>query len=248
VHEPVPSLCERDPSLPCELDPVFERALAKDPAQRYPTCADFVADLRAALQSAAGTTAGWRPTPVPVLAPAYVRRRRSRWPIWIAFAVLLAGAGVIGAFLLAAAGRERAAPARRTVTKQVKVTLPGRTVQEEVTVTTQVAPAPTVAATSEATTAGSTTGGSVPQAIALTDRATALIRAGEYERALPLAQRALAILDGSGETYEGYANFDVGKALAELGRCDEAVPYLEKREQLLGQHPDVTAAKRKCGA
>ena len=73
------------------------------------------------------------------------------------------------------------------------------------------------------------------------------MRQGNYAAALPLAQQALARLQGTGHTYEGYANYDVGKSLAELGRCGEALPYLERREQLLGSHPDVTAAKRQCG-
>ena len=65
--------------------------------------------------------------------------------------------------------------------------------------------------------------------------------------ALPIARRALQQLQGTGETYEGYANYNVGRSLVELDRCDEALPYLDRREQLLGPHPEVTAARRKCG-
>jgi hypothetical protein len=82
----------------------------------------------------------------------------------------------------------------------------------------------------------------------LTDRATKLMRAGNYAAALPVALEALNLLKGSGDDYEGYANYDVGKSLAELDRCEEALPYLERREQLLGQYPSVSAAKRKCRA
>ena len=42
--------------VPPELDPVLRRALAKDPAERYASSADFVAALREALSHAAGTT------------------------------------------------------------------------------------------------------------------------------------------------------------------------------------------------
>jgi tetratricopeptide (TPR) repeat protein len=89
---------------------------------------------------------------------------------------------------------------------------------------------------------------SVAQARALQDSSTAALANGEWERALGLAQQALASLRGRDPTYEAYANYNIGKALAELGRCDEALPYLERREQMLGSHPDVTAAKQQCGA
>src|SRR5262245_1451065 len=56
VNAAVPSVSERS-GLPPELDPVFERALAKDPGRRYETAADFVAALRAAFAEAAGSTA-----------------------------------------------------------------------------------------------------------------------------------------------------------------------------------------------
>src|SRR5919199_3897684 len=65
VNNPVPSVCDRLDSLPCELDPVFHRALAKDPAARYPSCSEFVADLRQALHEAAGQTQIVAPPPPP---------------------------------------------------------------------------------------------------------------------------------------------------------------------------------------
>src|SRR2546425_4616118 len=55
VNAPVPSVCATT-SLPCELDPVFERALAKDPRNRYESAGEFVAALRAAIAEAAGST------------------------------------------------------------------------------------------------------------------------------------------------------------------------------------------------
>ena len=41
----------------------------------------------------------------------------------------------------------------------------------------------------------------------LTDRSTRLMREGRFEEALPVAQQALADLQGSGELYEAYANY-----------------------------------------
>ena len=85
-----------------------------------------------------------------------------------------------------------------------------------------------------------TAGGSlsVAQARALQDSSTSALRSGEWERALGLAQQGLcSALRGRDRTYEAYANYNVGRSLAELGRCDEALPYLERREQMLGTHP-----------
>lgn len=53
VDQPVPSIAAHNSRLPERLDDVFARALAKDPAQRFSTCAEFVEALR----QAPGTTA-----------------------------------------------------------------------------------------------------------------------------------------------------------------------------------------------
>ncbi len=52
----IPSIHSLRPDLPPALDTVFDRALAKAPAARYPSAAEFVAELRAALHEDAGTT------------------------------------------------------------------------------------------------------------------------------------------------------------------------------------------------
>lgn len=46
---PPPSLAARRPDLPPAVGPVFARALAATPADRYPACGEFAEDLRAAL-------------------------------------------------------------------------------------------------------------------------------------------------------------------------------------------------------
>jgi len=48
-----------NPTLGPELDRVLQRALAKDPDQRYPTCAEFVADLEKVLTA----TPSWKALP-----------------------------------------------------------------------------------------------------------------------------------------------------------------------------------------
>ena len=49
LKERVPSAVALQPSLPPSVDVVLAKGMAKDPAARYPTCAAFIADLRAAL-------------------------------------------------------------------------------------------------------------------------------------------------------------------------------------------------------
>jgi eukaryotic-like serine/threonine-protein kinase len=228
VHAEIPSISERRSDLPRELDDVFRRALAKDPAERHGSAAELVAELRDALHDAAGRTA--------IVEPAAPRRTvphagRSPWLVPAIVLLALLGAGLVAAAILASRGGGEAAGGTTLVRT---VTAEGTTA--EVTVTAAPGPAPP---------SGNT---SLAQARALQDESTAELERGNWERALALSQQALERLRGNDRTYEAYANYNIGKALAELGRCDEALPYLERREQLLGPHPAVTAAKRQCGA
>jgi serine/threonine-protein kinase len=52
VNEPPPPLCTRNAQLPPAVDAVISRALAKQPADRYATCGQFVEALAAALSGA----------------------------------------------------------------------------------------------------------------------------------------------------------------------------------------------------
>lgn len=52
VREAVPSVCERDPTLPPDLDRVIRRAMAKLPQERYPTAAALAADFRKVVEAA----------------------------------------------------------------------------------------------------------------------------------------------------------------------------------------------------
>ncbi|MEU6916729.1 serine/threonine-protein kinase [Streptomyces olindensis] len=61
-YDDPPPLTEARPGIPAQADPVFAKALAKSPDDRYPSCLDFVAALRAATT---GGVAGIAPTPPP---------------------------------------------------------------------------------------------------------------------------------------------------------------------------------------
>jgi serine/threonine-protein kinase len=59
----------------------------------------------------------------------------------------------------------------------------------------------------------------------LNDAAFWLIRGGQYERAVPLAQKAIRYT-AKGDVVHGYATFNLGLSLLKTGRCKEALPYL----------------------
>lgn len=240
VTQPVPSVCELEPSLPCELDPVFERALAKDPAARYPTCAEFVADLRAALDAAAGRTQVLTPATPPPYLPPRRRRRASRFVPLLALLALAAIAGGIAAAVISR-GSSKTPVAHQPTIRTITL---GRTVVQTVTV-----PAPAVPASTAPAAPVTTATSSDPHA--LNDQAWALMQRGDFNDALPLLLQAVPQLQGAGpgDPYEAYANFNLGYTLVQLGRCREAVPYLEAAKRLEpDRHEvrDVLKQARKC--
>ena len=113
VSEPVPPVSRRG-DLPVELDPVFERALAKLPEDRYATCAEFVEALREAFDAAAGRTRAF--TVHPPAATSRVRRSPPVWPL-VAAGV---GAVVVVAVVLAVVLSGNSPPTRAARAPQHK--------------------------------------------------------------------------------------------------------------------------------
>jgi eukaryotic-like serine/threonine-protein kinase len=256
VHADVPSVCERNQLVPCELDAVFERALAKDPRRRYASCGELVAALRVALAGAPGATGEpvtrprptavtqriergpedtWEiaPSPAPARATHFRNRHAPRsTPVAVLLALLVLGAlaGALAAYLLGRGGTGNhgaAAPQPSVVTKTVK----GNDVTTTVVSTTLPA-APTTTAASGSPAATSAHG--------LNDAGFAKMRSGDYAGALPLLQQAVRQLRGAGpaDLYEAYANYNLGYTLLHLRRCGEAIPYLQRAQQLEPQRPE----------
>jgi eukaryotic-like serine/threonine-protein kinase len=230
VHAPVPSIAEMCEALPEELDPVFRRGLAKDPAQRFGTAADFVAALRSALAESAGATRSFQP-PAPWVSTV---SRRSRRPAvgarWVALAALLA-VGAVGGALAAIAlttgdNKPKAAAPFRPRTVTTVITRQGSTVQQTVTAPA-TSPSPSPSSPPPPPAGAASLSGSQ-----LNDAGYRKLQAGDYAGALPLLQRAVAKLSGVGYPYEAYANYNLGSALLQLGRCDQAIPYLEQAKKL----------------
>jgi serine/threonine protein kinase len=87
LNLPAPALTSRLPGLPAAVDAVFARALAKDPARRYPSCREFSDALRGALSAAPPTRPIPAPGPGPFPIPDPPRPRRGRTRAIIAAAV-----------------------------------------------------------------------------------------------------------------------------------------------------------------
>jgi tetratricopeptide (TPR) repeat protein len=228
VSAPIPPASSLNPELPSQLDDALARGLAKQPEHRYESAADLVHALRDALDDAAGGTT------VAALAPVVQKRGRRSTVALIVLALLVAG--VLAAALLADDPKEEAA---KSVPRTVKetVTLPATTVVQTVT-------------TEAATTAPETPAPSGNPS-ELNDQGFELMRAGNYEAALPLLEQAVAGLSGSGETAEAYAAYNLAVTRLALGRCDGVVELLDRSEQVQGKRKEITRArheaKKNCG-
>ena len=131
VNAPVPSIAERCKNLPWAVDPVFQRALAKDPRARYGSAREFVAELRNALHDGAGTTAQFAPSP-----PRAQRGSALRFVVPLALLILAAGIGAAVAALISRGD----GPSQHVITRTVAG--PGGTTTIRQTVTQQAPPPP----------------------------------------------------------------------------------------------------------
>jgi eukaryotic-like serine/threonine-protein kinase len=119
VNDPVPSVRDFRPDVSSRLATAVEKALAKDPAARFPSMAALAKELRACLAEPEGAVS---PSPFeddaantliaranPAPAPARVRRRRSgRRPLgWVLLALAVAGAAFAAVVLVAGTGHHK---------------------------------------------------------------------------------------------------------------------------------------------
>ena len=93
INDPVPSVRDKRPDVPPRVDAAAQRAMAKDPRDRFPTMADFGRELEAC----AGDT---EPGTQIIVPPKPARRRRSgAWPVVLVLVGLIA-VGAVGAYLI----------------------------------------------------------------------------------------------------------------------------------------------------
>jgi eukaryotic-like serine/threonine-protein kinase len=123
VNEPPPHLRERRPDVTPRLDAAVQRALAKDPARRFPSMTAFAKELRTCLAEAEGEipavdpelTLITPPSTAPARPPAQRRRpprrqvRTRRRPlVWVLLALLVAGVAFAAVLLLGGGGHHGA--------------------------------------------------------------------------------------------------------------------------------------------
>jgi eukaryotic-like serine/threonine-protein kinase len=245
VNAPIPAVSAAG-DLPRELDPVFERALAKDAAQRYGTAGEFVAALRSAFSDAAGPTGEFAAAaPPPPAATRPLRRveagepapyqprpsqSRGAWPLLAA--LLLAGA--VGGALLAYVLTRSDAPSATVVTRTQHITTQGRITTVPVTVTTAPSSPSTAAAPAE------------PSGAELNVAGFKKMQAGDYEGALPLLERAVQKLQGTRSFDEAYANYNLAFTRFQLGNCDGVLDLLDRSESIQGQRAEIDRLRQQA--
>jgi eukaryotic-like serine/threonine-protein kinase len=238
VHAPVPSVSAGS-DLPREIDGSFARALAKDPRERFETCAGFVAALRASFADAAGETRRFAPAPpTGATRPFRAREPSGAWPL---LAALLVAGAVAGALLAYVLTRDDSSPptAPTTIVTHVQtVTTQGQITTVERTVTGTTAPA------------ASTPAPSSQDGVALNNAGYAKMQAGDFGGAQPLLEQAVRKLDGTGVLDEAYAKYNLAYTRFQLGDCTGVLDLLDQAEAIEGRKAAIdrlrTDAQQEC--
>jgi predicted Ser/Thr protein kinase len=121
LNEPAPDVLERRPDVPIRLAATIDRALAKDPEERFPSMGALSSELRQCLAEM-GDPGADRTfiAPSPVLRQSAPHRARTaprrRWPIYALLGLVAAAAIVAGLLGLGGSKGENAAPTGGTAT------------------------------------------------------------------------------------------------------------------------------------
>ena len=249
----------RDPSLPKAVDAVLLRALAKDPANRYPTAASFVGALDSALAVSRAPASETQTVPLAGPVTGAPRGNRARVPSGRldgsppapparrvpapsprrprGIALVLAGLILVGAvalvFALATSGGEEL-QAKGVVGKESRKER--RSKSRSSSSSTQPSPSTTSPSTTSPSTTSPTTpggsggGGSGESAAALNQQGFGLMNQGRYGDAVPVLQRAVQECGNDPQDLTcAYAMYNLGRSLRLAGRPRDAIPVLERR-------------------
>jgi eukaryotic-like serine/threonine-protein kinase len=105
VHEPPPNLLDTRPDVPLRVAGAVDRALEKDPEQRFPSMDAFAAEIEACLAELDREMDAERTLVMPSMQQHVRRKRRSRWPLGVGALVLVSiAAAVVGVLTLGGGG------------------------------------------------------------------------------------------------------------------------------------------------
>jgi serine/threonine-protein kinase len=227
VRAPVPAISSKGRGVPREADAVFRRALAKSPADRFGSCAEFVAALRDAYASAAGPTRVTRPAIVEPQAVVH-RSRSRRLPLLVGLLALVLAGGAVAGALVAGGGGSSSPPTRITVTER------GTTVRQTVT-----QEQPTTAAAPPASAGAS--------GAALAAEGYRKLQAGDPAGALPLLQQAAQKLQGTNSLNEAYNDYNLAVALTQTQGCSQQVlQLLDASQAIQGHRTPIDSLRSEC--
>jgi serine/threonine-protein kinase len=245
VHDAPPSISSANPEVPPQIDDVFIRALAKNPADRFSTAGEFVASLRSAFADAAAPTRIVPPSAPQSAPPTVLQRGRDsaetspgRRRLLLPLILVALVAGVLAAVLLTRPGSDSSSD----LIARVTVTAKGTTILR--TVTEQASPPPQ-ASQPATTTATSTTPPSSGSSLAL--QGYRKMQAGDYTGALPLLEQAANDLQGSGSLDEAYNDYNLAFTLAKTDGCSTRVlQLLDASQTIQGHRKPINDLRHAC--
>jgi serine/threonine protein kinase len=102
MHEPPPNILDKRRDVPLRIAAAIDRAMEKDPGQRFPTMDAFAAELEASLAELDRDVLGDpdATTVMPALRRHAPRRHGSRWPLGISLLAVLAVAAIVAGLLM----------------------------------------------------------------------------------------------------------------------------------------------------
>jgi hypothetical protein len=98
---------------------------------------------------------------------------------------------------------------------------------------------------STTTTTGGVTAGTVDGAT-LDRQGYARMQAGDYTAALPLLERSVTALQGTGTLDEAYADYNLAFTRFALGSCDGVLALLDRSESIQGHRTEIDRLRREA--
>ena len=233
LNADVPSAERLAPDLPVGIDAVFARALAKDPDERPASARELVQELRSAFEPAPAPTLVLGPPAAPDV-HRYARRSR-RNVVLGAGAVGLVLAGLAAAAALGFGGGGGGGSGRDGAARQGAGT-------------TSTHARRTTTSSTTSTRAATTTPIAAGDGADLNRQGYARMQVGDYAGALPLLDRAVRALSGSGTLDEAYADYNLAYTRFALGRCAGVLSLLARSQAIQGHRSEIDDLRRRAQA